>query len=185
MQSLTSGSLRKNIEKQKRLMEKLSATCPHSIKLIKELAFGYSSASNYNCFMYAFNLLNVPEIDQISSGYPNIFPGSEFVQFAISNQCLSEISCHCADDDDIVVYFSKGPTHAGKLKKGKILSKWGTGNLWEHDIYEVPCSYGDEVKCFEKIDRIRAINCFISYAVLKGGLPPGILISPSPSILSH
>jgi len=51
------------------------------------------------------------------------------------------------DGDQVVIYFDKGdPTHFGKIVGNKIESKWGSGCVWLHDLFEVPLSYGESVK---------------------------------------
>jgi hypothetical protein len=39
--------------------------------------------------------------------------------------------------------------HIGRTASGHgVVSKWGAGLLWEHDTWEVPASYGSNVRFF-------------------------------------
>ena len=47
---------------------------------------------------------------------------------------------------DIVVYLRSTASfpahiHSGKVVDGKIISRWGSGNIWIHDQYQVPSFY--------------------------------------------
>ena len=54
------------------------------------------------------------------------------------------------------------------MKKGRVVSKWGLGHLWEHNILEVPISYGNEYKYYKDIQKEEAINSFCKFAESKG-----------------
>ena len=47
----------------------------------------------------------------------------------------------------LVVWFDdeRRPTHAGVWSGTRVRSKWGTAHLWQHGLFEVPESYGDDV----------------------------------------
>ena len=46
-------------------------------------------------------------------------------------------------DGDIVIYFDNGYwTHVGKVKGGKVRSKWGRLQVVEHPVEFVPSTYG-------------------------------------------
>ncbi len=83
-----------------------------------------------------------------------IFPGSRFVRALVEKGCLREKVTPASDaaDGDILIYYRNGnPEHAGKWKDNRVVSKWGSGptHIWDHNVYEVPESYGDEVRVFE------------------------------------
>ena len=49
--------------------------------------------------------------------------------------------------DRVVVYFDGGEvTHFGLIDSGKVKSKWGSGLIWKHELYEVPITYGNIVQ---------------------------------------
>ena len=48
--------------------------------------------------------------------------------------------------DKIIVYFNdKIAKHFAFIENNLIISKWGKGNVWQHELWEVPLSYGNEV----------------------------------------
>lgn len=53
----------------------------------------------------------------------------------------------CNNNDRVVVYFNGSEvTHFGLIDGEKIKSKWGSGLIWEHMLFEVPVTYGNTVK---------------------------------------
>ena len=120
----------------------------------------------YNCFAYAFDLMHSTKYTEIAP--IGVFANSEFVEFLINNEILKEIEWGKENDGDIIIYFDKGkPKHAGKIYSGRIISKWGVGHLWEHDIYDVPINYGNKCRIFTRISKDISIAAFIEYAKTK------------------
>ncbi|MGO8914341.1 MAG: hypothetical protein ACLQJR_00370 [Stellaceae bacterium] len=82
-----------------------------------------------------------------------IFPGKKFIRAMEEKELLhaKALSPSDAAEGDILIYYRNGaPEHAGILTSNRVISKWGSGptHIWEHGIYEVPESYGDEVRVF-------------------------------------
>jgi len=51
------------------------------------------------------------------------------------------------DEDKVVAYFKAGAIkHFAKIDNNTIISKWGRGHAWEHGLWEVPYTYGDQAK---------------------------------------
>jgi catechol 2,3-dioxygenase-like lactoylglutathione lyase family enzyme len=93
---------------------------------------------------------------------------ADFVS-GLFGEVLAEREPGRATDEDIIIYFDNNtPTHAGKFNKGRVVSKWGTGHLWEHPIYEVPLSYGNRIKFYLPVDRHDILKRFIRYAKAHG-----------------
>ena len=71
--------------------------------------------------------------------------------------------------DRIVLYFDKGAAkHFGRIEGGRIVSKWGKWHVWKHNLYEVPLSYGSEVKYSDgKIDEVVLRKIIGFYAKLE------------------
>jgi len=83
---------------------------------------------------------------------------------------LSELPQKDAHDCGVVIYSDANEiTHAGKLKAGRVISKWGTGYLWEHDLSEVPAKYGHVVKFYCAVPKIVAEKAFVAYARQREG----------------
>lgn len=59
-------------------------------------------------------------------------------------------------ENDIVVYYLDGSKipiikHTGRyLENGKVISKWANGPVFEHEILNVPFTYGETVKFFRE-----------------------------------
>jgi hypothetical protein len=55
------------------------------------------------------------------------------------------------DDNGSVLLYYDGSVlkHAGVLRGGRVTSKWGDGHLWEHNVWEVPSSYGGTTKRYQ------------------------------------
>jgi hypothetical protein len=52
----------------------------------------------------------------------------------------------------IVLYFSDGKMkHVGRIvQRTRVVSKWGKNPVYEHDLCEVPASFGDEFELFQQ-----------------------------------
>jgi len=122
---------------------------------------------NYNCFMFALKIS--------SSGIecwrnPGIQPDSSFVRHLLkSMDQLNLVPPDKGIDGDIAIYFDgrRSPKHAGILKNGRIVSKWGDAktHVWEHGPWEVPISYGNVIKFYRNIPQGNtATTAFIQYA---------------------
>lgn len=42
-------------------------------------------------------------------------------------------------------------------------SKWGTGHIWQHGVYEVPDCYGDTVRFFRPFSREMALQALLDF----------------------
>ena len=115
--------------------------------------------------MYALDLMNENALRNITKDNPDVYPKSEFVSY-LMEQFMNEIDPSEASDGDIVIYFcNKKPKHAGKFHSGYIISKWGIqSHLWRHGLYEVPISYGNEVRFFGKLKPNAYMNGFKMWA---------------------
>lgn len=51
----------------------------------------------------------------------------------------------------VILYFKGGnTTHVGRMVGSRVISKWGKNPIYEHEIFEVPASYGDEYELFRQ-----------------------------------
>ena len=71
---------------------------------------------------------------------------------------------------DIVLYFRDGsPTHAGiAIDNERIISKWGIGHLYEHNVNEAPAKYGQDVRYYHSVTAEASLECFLEYAAQQG-----------------
>jgi len=118
----------------------------------------------YTCLMHVFHFTDKPEY--IHCAVRGVYAGAEFAHWLLSRSELEEKPMPEADDGDLVFYFNGAEfKHVGIfLGSGRVLSKWGTGHLYEHDLFEVPDSYGNEVRAFAHMMPEDAYYLFILYA---------------------
>jgi len=123
-------------------IEALKATYNHNIKLIQRVYGGD------DCFQHIFRS-NLPRdilkrFNSLVENSPDVF--KRIVRLLIHKNALL-MHDEKKDGDQVVIYFDKeDPTHFGKIVGNKIESKWGSGCVWLHDLFEVPLSYGKSVK---------------------------------------
>ena len=135
-------------------------------------------AKGYRCFVYAFELVDSPKYGRIADadaadGRNIFFAGSEFARFLIESGALVKINEGEARPGDVVVYLDiKGtPQHAGKIVTldGRIKSKWGGGLFLEHGLWEVPESYGNTVRFYQKIPATEAEKMILEFVESRDG----------------
>lgn len=107
---------------------------------------------NFNCFAYALRLDGNPQFDQCVKAHgthPEPLIHSRFIEHLLRQGIVTvrrgiDYSC-----DDVVLYYQgQQMKHAARVvtANGKLVSKWGVGRIYEHDLFEVPSSYGDTIK---------------------------------------
>lgn len=139
------GTLREQREK----IEALKEDYDHSINFIE-----YRDPQRpFNCFSFALDVVDSMRINDIlKTDASSVSPkgvkfGTDFVLQLITSGVLKQNS-----GGEVIVYFcAQRPVHAGKIKGERVTSKWGTDNLWEHGIWEVPAMYGDAYQTFSKV----------------------------------
>jgi len=112
----------------------------------------------YNCYAFALKLadheLYKRLVKQHSTPSENAsaLANSAFVETLLSQNELQEIdSTQKPEAGDIVLYFAQGKIqHAAIIvADDRLQSKWGTCELYQHALWEVPASYGDQVRHFK------------------------------------
>ena len=159
-------------------IEKIRVEFPHSIQVAEQSHQEMVDLPFVNCVMYAFNLrcddlyraiFKCHRMRRSSSSRDDnkiISADTEFVEFCIDQGLLSSIAGRERESGDLAVYFkSETCCHVGKLlDTGRIRSKWGMIELFEHDLGEVPDTYGDKVEYFESLKFEQSQDGFIAYA---------------------
>ncbi len=152
---------------------KLASTHRHSIRRLEVV-----TAHPYNCYEYAFELIGSRPYRLIAKTDADLkldtyFAGSEFAHFLIKSAVLEEINKDEIRPDHVVVYLDiKGtPQHAGKIGTldGRIKSKWGGGLFLEHGLWEVPESYGNTVRFYQKIPATEAEKMILEFVESRDG----------------
>lgn len=140
------------------LLDEIAKQFPHSIK---QIHFPYPEPlDECNCVMYALNICPNPSCSPLGHYWAN----TNYVRSLIDDCHIAEVGDH-PQDGDLAIYFKEGTvTHIGIAQSpGRIVSKWGIGNLYEHSPLEVPSSYGDEVRYFSTIDEDNAFDLLESF----------------------
>ena len=156
-----------DVSLHRNLFKELQHKIPHSII---ETTLSDINHTDFNCFEYAFDLIYSDEYKATwdwQQGWKlnPIGADKDFVLFALSKNILYEVDFKDAKDGYIIVYFNDSqPTHAGKISKKRVQSKWGKGLLLEHDVSEVPVLYGNEIKIYKNLSFDDYIDTFIEYA---------------------
>jgi hypothetical protein len=125
--------------------------------------------------MHVFNFTDKPDyidlarrnVGQVNQG---LFAGEAFAGWLLDHCFLNEVAGSDTESGDIVFYFDDSRfKHAGLVSRaGRVKSKWGTGYLYEHELYEVPESYGTEVRFFKPLKDEEALLHFLEFAEKSG-----------------
>jgi hypothetical protein len=106
-------------------------------------------------------------------GFNHVFAGAAFVHLLLDEGLLNELVPSDAREGDLVFYFNDEGRfkHAGlNLENNRVLSKWGSGHLFEHGLFEVPESYGTKVRFFKRLPYGEAYDHFRRFARKRGML---------------
>jgi hypothetical protein len=157
----------KPIAEQAAMLERLRGEFAHTIEILDS----DHPIEGYTCAVHAFQLVGNTVYDDIRhSGLGKTFAGKDFVEFAIKEQLLTECGAEEAVEGDLVIYLLDGCFgHVGLMQDDqRILSKWGTGYLCEHSLWEIPCSYGLEVRFFRGASAGDCFDIFVEYTKTRG-----------------
>ncbi|MBL8653391.1 MAG: hypothetical protein JNJ97_04285, partial [Alphaproteobacteria bacterium] len=133
---------KRDLSSHKKLIGDLQEQYAHTIKIKKR-----ESSYGFNCVMHALDMIDHPEVVRLSSIRPDeVYTGAEFMHFLIDGKYLSEKLA--STPGLLAVYFdNKKFKHVGLLlSETRLESKWGCGHLYEHDLIEVPISYGNDIR---------------------------------------
>ena len=145
----------------------LSNVHPHEIEPLDS----QHPIGKYTCVVHAFCLVGDKTYEDVASfGIGRVYAGKEFMEFLLERRLLRELKACEAKANDLVIYFMNGEfRHVGRINaQGKVVSKWGVGGLYAHALFEVPISYGNEVKWYIGLDADQCFNLFIQYAKYNG-----------------
>lgn len=149
------------------LLEELRASVGHTI----EAHESENSLTQFTCGVHAFYLVGDETYFQIaSSGLGTTYAGKAFVDFIINQGMLASRTEGTVVAGDLVIYFADEEfRHVGRvLGVDRVLSKWGTGLLLEHALWEVPESYGDRVEYYVGPNEEQSFALFQRYAESRG-----------------
>lgn len=132
-------------------------------------ALDLDATYGFNCVMHAFDIIDHPEYVRLAFACPeDVYAGAEFANFLIDHGYLSEKTTSAPGL--LAVYFDGGKfKHVGLLlSETRVESKWGIGHLYEHELFEVPISYGNDVRYFAPLSPEEAVTAFTDFAESKG-----------------
>jgi hypothetical protein len=160
LQAITDGPSSRPASADEQVLRQLSSEHPHSIRVAPNphrAAIDY-----YTCFMHALGIIDQPEyVDVAITGAA--FAGTNFVASLLAKGRL-QIS-DPQEGECLVLYFRDGrPVHAGLIRGQRVTSKWGTRSLIEHDLWEVPESYGDDARFYSPVTADEALGWFLEFA---------------------
>lgn len=144
-----------------KLIQQLRSEIPHAVQMQESP----TAIERYTCVMHAFDLVeNSKYIDIVDAAPAYVFASLDFLQGLIVHEQLRPRDY--SEKGALIVYCENNcAKHIGTMvASDRVESKWGTGHLYEHDIWEVPAQYGTEIRYFEPIDSENALDAFIGYA---------------------
>lgn len=138
-------------------VESARKSYPHSVSHVP-------GTGGLTCVPYALELADVPVYQAIGRDFGGeVFAGREFVEWLLEGR-LKEL---VAPIPGCLAFYFEGWTwrHVGITGVGeRVVSKWGTFPVYEHDFWEVPLTYGDRIRFFEQLSSARAIELFLEFA---------------------
>jgi hypothetical protein len=157
-----------DVSRHPALLAALTRECPNTVSLLNSA----HPIRRYTCVMHVVDFAEKPDYAAIAtSGLGKIFAAGDFVHRLLDHQLLTEVTQSEAREGDIALYFGEAGRfkHAGRmLENGRVVSKWGIGHLYEHEVLEVPESYGNILRFFRGLSYEEAFGHFLHFAEEKG-----------------
>ncbi|MGE5304967.1 MAG: hypothetical protein ACM3TN_16775 [Alphaproteobacteria bacterium] len=143
-----------DIKLHRERVEALNAVYPHGIKYIDD-----GGGDRCDCMLYVFEI--PVDLVKIAGLFHDII--DEFFGVALPGM-LDQTPDSEVSERRIIVYFKEGTAkHVGRVKEGRVISKWGKNPIYEHGITEVPASYGDEYEFFKQPSVSYVTNNFFQF----------------------
>jgi len=111
-------------------------------------------AQNYKCAQFVFRTILAEHQLKSNSGFPHDL-------FDDPDTFLGKYNYHrvlVPSEGEVLAYVAVGERyvqvkHMGIFKEGKVISKFGIGHIFRHDIGQVPLSYGEKVIFYARDER--------------------------------
>ena len=145
-----------------KLIAALAIEHPHTIKC---LTHPTGKIDGFTCVMHALGIEFSSEYADLVKRMPtSIFASTNFVHFLMHKGELVEASK--AASGLLIAYLDGDRVkHIGRLTtEERVISKWGTGHLYEHPVWEVPLQYGNSVRLYSPMAPDLVIAQFVEYA---------------------
>ncbi|MEO6015539.1 MAG: hypothetical protein ABIQ30_18375 [Devosia sp.] len=164
---MTSQPLRDDLEKFARrppaefeaAFSELSSVHQHSLVLRS-----VEGRWNYNCLAYALNVHLTEDFYAVSMRSPRSYSptGADLVSALLLARMEEKQSSEAKEGDLLLYYDGDDWRHAGKIVSAKrAISKWGTGPQMEHELLQVPSSYGSDLRFFVQPDRELVLDLMV------------------------
>jgi len=122
--------------------------------------------------MYVLDFTEKPQYIAIAArGLRRVYAGPGFAHWLLDQGLVDEVSPSAARQGDLLFYFDDEGrfTHAGLwVGNQRVVSKWGIGHLYEHGLFELPESYGTNVRFFKRLPYDKAYDLFKRFAQENG-----------------
>jgi hypothetical protein len=134
----------------------------------------YVQIRAFNCFAYAFGLTDDDTHNRCDE--TKVYPDARFVHWMRALRRLTEIENPDGRSCVALYFLMDGVTnrcrHAAiRRPDGRMISKWGSYSIYEHDLAEVPSNYGDHVLYIAKPSENEIRELFSTYIQRCQGLP--------------
>jgi hypothetical protein len=145
-----------------RLVE-ISLAVPHSIAALPA-SYG-QPLEDFNCVMYALDLVGMID-DPSGRPFGMFYADTLFLSSLIETGRLAPT---VESKGALAVWSDNGHVkHIGVITNaGRAASKWGIGHLYEHGLFELPKSYGDEIAFYEPLDSEPAFELLCRHCGVK------------------
>ncbi len=173
LQEITETHSFEHIERVERLREDHA----HTVEPLRDNR-GRPLSPFGTCFAFALGLHEDPTYHYIATcdaaqRHERFFASSIFVCWLVDRGKIEVRDQNSPAESDLILYFinGSGPVHAGiGLEGGRVRSKWGTGLVWEHALWEVPASYGNHFRSYMRPSVNEMREAFLEWL----GEQPGI-----------
>ena len=135
-------------------LAEISLAVPHSIA-VQPAPCG-EPLEDFNCVMYALDLVGMIN-DSSGRPFGKFYADTPFLSYLIGSGRLAPTA---ESKGALAVWSDNGHVkHVGVITNaGRAASKWGIGNLYEHGVFEIPKSYGNEIAFYEPLDSETAFD---------------------------
>jgi hypothetical protein len=151
------------VDQHEAMLADISRTCPNTIRVLHSP----HPRARYTCMMHAFDFTERPEYVAIAK--LNVWAGADFAHWLLDGR-LHPVARAKVRAHDLVFYLPEGRFKHVGLWTGsrRVISKWGTGLLYNHKPFEGPASYGDDVCYFKHVPYNYAWQLFATFAEENG-----------------
>lgn len=152
-----------NVANHEAILTSITEGLPNSIRVLPSKV----PLDRYTCIVHVFDFTEKPEyVDIAKFGTGRVFGSTEFVHWMLDRGELEEIQSQECQKGDIILYFATGKVAHGGLvsTNSRVVSKWGMGLLCKHEVFEIPATYGADVRYFQRPPYETVYDLFCQYA---------------------